>query len=398
MDAAANDLTRPLGQDLRTDVRPGGRARRAAAFALPVAAMAVVGALAGTALFGDPRGGRPIARTDIVVQAAPPPATRPTGSGPAGDLRRRDAETVEAQSGVSVVRPAGSAAPGSIIVTVPGLSSGPLAPAPDPRLVDTSRHGPLPRIGADGAKPLDVYAGRPGELPDGARPAGRLAIVIGGLGISRSATEDAIARLPAAVSLAFAPYGGDLAGQAGRAREAGHETLLQIPMEPFDFPDSDPGPHTLLAAAKPGENLVHLHWAMGRFTGYVGLMNYMGGKLTADEAALAPVLAEAGRRGLGVLDDGSSARSRIVSLAGDTPASRAEIVIDAVPRAELIDKALERLEALASSGRLVVATGSALPVTIERVALWAQKLDAKGILLVPASTALTAARRESARR
>lgn len=38
---------------------------------------------------------------------------------------------------------------------------------------------------------------------------------------------------------------------ATRAREAGHEILLQLPMEPFDYPDSDPGPQTLLASAAP---------------------------------------------------------------------------------------------------------------------------------------------------
>ena len=31
-----------------------------------------------------------------------------------------------------------------------------------------------------------------------------------------------------------------------RAREAGHEVLLEVPMEPFDYPDNDPGPQTLL--------------------------------------------------------------------------------------------------------------------------------------------------------
>jgi polysaccharide deacetylase 2 family uncharacterized protein YibQ len=33
-----------------------------------------------------------------------------------------------------------------------------------------------------------------------------------------------------------------------RAREDGHEVMLQVPMEPFDYPDNDPGPHTLTAA------------------------------------------------------------------------------------------------------------------------------------------------------
>jgi hypothetical protein len=165
--------------------------------------------------------------------------------------------------------------------------------------------------------------------------------------------------------------------------------MLQVPMEPFDYPDSDPGPHTLLAAAKPADTLDHLHWSMARFTGYVGVMNYMGAKLTSDERALGPILRELGGRGLGFLDDGSSSRSVVTALAGQTPAARADLVLDAVPRADLIDKALARLEAIAASGRIAVATASALPVTVDRIARWSEGLSARGILLVPASAALS---------
>ena len=36
---------------------------------------------------------------------------------------------------------------------------------------------------------------------------------------------------------------------AERARAQRHEILLQVPMEPFDYPDNDPGPHTLTTRA-----------------------------------------------------------------------------------------------------------------------------------------------------
>ena len=79
--------------------------------------------------------------------------------------------------------------------------------------------------------------------------------MVGGLGIDEKGTIAAIDRLPAAVSLAFAPYGADLERDAARAREAGHEILLQAPMEPFGYPSANPGPHTLTTAASEAENL-----------------------------------------------------------------------------------------------------------------------------------------------
>ena len=61
-----------------------------------------------------------------------------------------------------------------------------------------------------------------------------------------------------------------------KARSGGHEVLLQIPMEPFDYPDNDPGPQTLLVSLKPEQNIDRLHWLMSRFQGYVGVTNLHG--------------------------------------------------------------------------------------------------------------------------
>ena len=69
-----------------------------------------------------------------------------------------------------------------------------------------------------------------------------------------------------------------------------------------------------------------MHWLLGRFTGYVGIVNFLGGRLTADEAALSPILREIARRGLMVIDDGSSARSLASQIAGanKVPFAKAE--------------------------------------------------------------------------
>lgn len=395
MDTTSDELTRPLGQ-ARAEPRTGSAWAYIRLAGLVCAGLiaAVVGYVQ---LFGDPQGGLPKVAVEIGRKPAAQPApTAIAGRPPAGGPQT--AEAVEGASGVSVVRPDGAAAPQSIIVQVPDEATLALNPAPDRRLVEATRFGTLPRIGPDGSRPLDVYARAATGLPGGGKPTARVAIVVGGLGISQSGTLDAIAKLPPAVTLAFAPYGQELDRLAARAREDGHEIMLQVPMEPFDYPDSDPGPHTLIASARPAENIEHLHWAMGRITGYVGLMNYMGGKLTSDALALAPILKEVGARGLGFLDDGSSSRSVAASHKGETPVARAEVVLDASARPEAIDRALERLESAARSGSVAIGTATALPLSVERISRWAKGLEARGILLVPASTGLRSALRESAAR
>ena len=397
MDVTADDLTKPLGV--------AERPRRSRTWSVPATpvlsgllVLLVAGAAAYVTFADDPLAGEPHAIVPIELPATPPaepPAARPTaavkpaGSPAADEPPSHTAAEVEDASGVAIMRPNGAAAPGSVIIRVPDADTGKLAPAPDPRLVERSRHGLLPKVGPDGAKPWQVYARPAGPA---ARAPVRIALLVTGLGISQSATAGAVAKLPPAVTLAFAPYGADLDKTVAGAREAGHEVMLQVPMEPFDYPDSDPGPHTLTTRAKPQENLDRLHWAMGRFAGYIGLVNFMGAKLTADEAALAPILKEIGARGLVFLDDGSSSRSLAgaVGLSARAPVARADVVLDAAGQGEAVDRELARLEEMAKKRGLAIGTASALPATVERILRWSRSLEAKGIALVPVSAAYPA--------
>ena len=220
-----------------------------------------------------------------------------------------------------------------------------------------------------------------------------MAVVVGGLGLSAGGAASAIAALPGAVSLAFAPYGADLERDAAKAREAGHEILLQAPMESFAYPADDPGPHTLRVGAADRDNVESLRWLMSRFVGYVGVVNYLGGKFTADARALSPALAEIAARGLDYLDDGASPRSlaREVAAGLGLPAAKADVVVDADPAPEAIDAALARLEALARSRGTAIGVAAARPIAVERIARWAAGLEARGVALTPVSALIARA-------
>lgn len=383
-DAADDILTKPLGVADRA-ARPRFALRPYVSAATGAGILTLALLAGGLALTGDPRGGEPRAAAIIEIREAPAPraaeAAAPVPKGPA-----QSASEVEQASGVTVFRPDGSAAPDApVIIRVPNAAQVKLAPAPDPRLTERGRHGPLPRLGEGRLRPLDIYA-RPEEPGTGPR----IAVLVSGLGIGENATLGAIARLPAAVSLALSPYGNDLEKTAIRAREAGHEILLQLPMEPFDFPDSDPGPQTLLTSARPGENLDRTAWAMSRFPGFVGAVNFMGAKLMSEPGALEPVLKDLSARGLGLIDDGSAAGSKVAEVAAKTklPTARAEIVIDAVARPDAIDAELARLETLARQKGFVLASASTSPLTIDRLSRWSRDLETRGIRLVPVSAIL----------
>ena len=295
--------------------------------------------------------------------AAPPAATK--------TITIIDGKTGERKE-VAIPAPANDAAPAP--------EAGPL----DQKFLEMSAHGAIPKIAADGVRPADAFAQPVKALP-GKPDAPRIAIIVSGLGISDSATADAIAKLPGAVTLGFMPYGSDVAALAGRARARGHEVLLQVPMEPFDYPDNDPGPQTLLTSLTPQQNIDRLYWLMSRFQGYVGIAGAMGGRFTASDQSFAPVLRETAKRGLIFVDDGANPRSLAGRIAGanNLPFAKADVTIDAVPTASEIDHALGRLEMAARERSIAVGISSGLPASIDHIAKWAKDLAGRGIQLVP---------------
>jgi polysaccharide deacetylase 2 family uncharacterized protein YibQ len=398
---STDDLNTPLGvtrqKKKKRFVLPPGLVSRVVAGVLSLC----VAVLAGWILFVDePFGGEPMVivnafpapkpadaaaaqKPDI---AAPPPASVAAGGDRAlppgaGTITIIDGSTGKRQE-VTVAQPDATPATKFNAKTI----STP-ATAIDPRLLETTRHGSVPKISPDGARPSDTYA-RPVKPQANRANAPRVAIVIEGLGMSSNTTSEALAKLPPAVTYAFTPYGTDIERWINRARGEGHEVLAQIGMEPFDYPDSDPGPQTLLAAMPAENNLDRLMWFLSRFQGYVGVTSLMGGRLTATETAFGPVMNEIGKRGLIYFDDGTSPRSVAGQISGANNVAfvKADAVLDAVPTQADIDNALARLEATARSRGVAVASASALPITIDRIALWARGAEDRGIILVPLSS------------
>jgi polysaccharide deacetylase 2 family uncharacterized protein YibQ len=243
-------------------------------------------------------------------------------------------------------------------------------------------------IAAANLKPFTVYAADADRAKAAKMPT--VSIVVGGLGVGAAKTTEAIMKLPGAVTLAFTPYGADPGKLAERARAQRHEVLLQIPMEPYDYPDNDPGPQTLLATLGPEENLDRLFWHLGRLQGYAGIANFMGARFVATDAAMGPIIREAAKRGLSYFDDGSAPRSVAAVLAGGLamPFARGDVAIDAVPTSAEIDRQLAKLEALAKERGFAVGTASALPISIDRIVAWIKTLDAHGVMLVPLTTVM----------
>ena len=401
MAETTDDLSAPLGQTTR---------RRKRRFRLPFTAMQALAvmlglflaAFAGYAIFtDDPLGGEPIVRVALRPGTAAGTKTAPEaakgsehGSEAAAGHGAKAAPkqaAVGEQKTVTIID--GSSGARHDVVIGEGADKTEAGQAPammagiDQRLLEKSRYGLIPVI-ADGLKPFTAYAAEADRAKAAKMPV--VAIVIGGLGVGAAKTADAIMKLPPAVTLAFTPYGNDPGKLAERARAQRHELLLQIPMEPYDYPDNDPGPQTLLTSLGPEQNLDRLYWHLSRLQGYAGIANFMGARFIATDGVMQPVVREAAKRGLAFFDDGSAPRSVAAALASSqgTPFAKSDVTIDAVPTPSEIDHALAKLESLAKERGVAVGTASSLPVSIERIGAWIKTLDSHGILLVPLTTAM----------
>jgi polysaccharide deacetylase 2 family uncharacterized protein YibQ len=397
MAETADDLSTPLGQQT---------VRRKRRFRLPftgIQALAVLLGLflavfVGFAIFGDnPLGGEPVARIALRQPATPGDKSEKSATAPAGatepGAKPVTKQAAPAEQKTVTIIDGSSGKRQDVVIGADAADKAETDKAPammagvDQRLLEKSRYGMIPVV-ADGLKPFTVYAAEADRAKAAKMPV--VSIVVAGLGVGAAKTTDAIMKLPPAVTLAFTPYGSDPSKLAERARAQRHEILLQIPMEPFDYPDNDPGPQTLLTTLAPEANLDRLYWHLSRFQGYAGIANFMGARFVVTDAVMQPIIREAAKRGLGYLDDGSAPRSTAPALAAAQamPFAKADFAIDAVPTAAEIDRALAKLENLAKERGIAVGVASALPISIERIGVWTKALESRGILLVPLTTAM----------
>ena len=317
-----------------------------------------------------------------VVIDVPP---RGGGTGSAGNAAETEADRDDAGGLATVAVPGGGGRQGTGQESSWGevREGAVMAPAPHPALVEQGPYGPLPKIAPDGRKPWQVYA-RPSD-PRDIRP--RIAIVITEIGLSTAASLEAIRRLPPAITLSVDPYAAEPDDWAPRARGAGHEILLSLPLESAEFPFRDPGPSALLTSLAVEDNIDRLQRVLSRCTGYVGLTSAFGRRFEQDDGSLRPVLEFIGRRGLMYVGGATSATSLAPELASETefPRVSVDVWIDDEATPHGIDRALAQLEATARERAVAVGLARNYPLTVARLATWAASLEERDIALVPVS-------------
>lgn len=288
----------------------------------------------------------------------------------------------------------------------PGLESPAEPPAPTPEAEGTAETATVAKAPSEppskaeaSAEELSAKLQRPAAETapawrrfaaafDGRDQRPRIAVVVTGLGLNAKTTETAVRKLPPEITLSFTPYAEDLSRWITLARVEGHEVMLDLPMEPADFPRSDPGPLALMTEIDDRENLRRLDQVLGRGSSYIGVAAMLGSRFSASAPDMRILLRALKTKGLLYLDNGSSKESVSDTLAaslGAVSLSSDRRIDDSQSSAAVIRARLTQVEQLARTRGQAVAMASPYPLSIEELLAWAQALEQRGFTLAPVS-------------
>lgn len=329
---------------------------------------------------------KPLASATVSLMPAKPTATAPAAPPP-------KLETVKPAPATATPSPVLNPAPAmvlpppaSVAVLPPlALPGQPLAPV-EPALLRDSPYGPIPRLSADRKRaPWQVYAA-PFEMSD-TRP--RISVVVTGLGLAKDVTDRAIATLPPQISLSFSPYAAETPRAVAAARQRGHEALLDLALEPVNYPTVDPGPATLVSTYSATDNIARLDWVLARAQGTIGVIAQFGDSFGASAMAMAPVAQALRERGLMYVDNRASPHPAMIRLSRDFAVpwafADASVPFGSADEAEALVATLHALEKSTVKQRSVMALVPVSPVAILTLANWAKTVEPRGFALAPVS-------------
>lgn len=216
--------------------------------------------------------------------------------------------------------------------------------------------------------------------------AGKVAIVIDDLGYSISIAEKFL-QLDSPISFSILPGLPYSRLIASWAHELNRDILLHLPMEPDDYPNTNPGPGTLFKGMSPEELGEQLLKDLDAIPYMTGTNNHMGSKLTEDKDVMRLVMEKIKDRGIFFLDSRTSLNSVAYSTAKEygIKAAKRNIFLDNENDVELISRQIIKLGERALKNGTAIGIGHPNQNTLIALKQTIPKLKERGIKIVPVS-------------
>ena len=236
----------------------------------------------------------------------------------------------------------------------------------------------LPRPKELSPPPATPSPGRAGAL--------RIAVIVDDLGARRD-VFDGLREIRRPLTVAVLPGLPLSEWTAREATQSGMEVLLDLPMEPYRYPEVDPGPGALLMAMTSQELQTQMGAHLASVPGAVGVTNHMGSRMTEDRARMRTVLdVMAGRRLF--LVDGLTSNLSVAydeAKAQGLRAGRRQVTVDHIA-GEAGDRVRwDEVAWWAEKRGEVIVIAHGHPLTGRLLREYVPRWEARGMRLVPVS-------------
>lgn len=235
---------------------------------------------------------------------------------------------------------------------------------PDKALIEQEGEFLLPKT--DGLrKPWREYGYKPKVLPNFYR----VAVVFKNFGIDKVGADAIMKAMPPEISFSFSPYALDASKQIKEARQAGHETYMDLLLPSDDYLSADTGPLSMDIISSPEELVQRLKQSISVNAPLGGMVVVEGAAGVDSMGHLEKVIQEVSKRGLLLLNSSGEETIDLIKVNG-LARNVADIVIDKSFRPEDIRDKLAAAERFARNKGQVIIVAEPKPVVVMEIRKW----------------------------
>ena len=211
-----------------------------------------------------------------------------------------------------------------------------------------------------------------------------IAIVVDDMGVSHKRTAQ-ISSLEYPLTSSFLTYATNLKAQIYKAKEAGHEIMAHLPMEPKASINVSPDVLTTSMSMEDVET--QLEQMLDKFDALCGVNNHMGSRFTEDDKRMNVVMQKLAQKNLFFLDSKTTAHSVAQEAAkkNNVRYVSRNVFLDNEDKFDYIIRQLQKTEIIARKKGYAVAIGHPKEQTFKALKVWLPTLKSRGIRLVPLS-------------
>ncbi|MEE8430277.1 MAG: divergent polysaccharide deacetylase family protein [Candidatus Desulfatibia sp.] len=184
---------------------------------------------------------------------------------------------------------------------------------------------------------LKPFPGLPAKLP-------KVAIIIDDIGYDRK-IADKFLQLNADLTFSLLPHTPSQKSFARKVSQKGLDIMLHLPMEPYEYPQVDPGPGALLTSMSPDELISQLKKNLDAVPGIIGVNNHMGSKMTTVSSQIYQIFTVLKQRKLFFIDSRTTLNSICKPSARlfQIPFAQRNVFIDHIVDPDFIRRQLNHL-------------------------------------------------------